>query len=414
MKLNRSTFVVGGACTPFIGKFHPDFIWKGHKDFGQRDNPTLEDYLKLVTASAAQATGVDMAQIDKAYVGNFVGELFSNQGHLGAALAGSHPGLQYKPIMRMEGACASGGLALVAAVDAIQAGYDLALVVGVEVQTTANAKVGADYLARASHYASQRSLDPMTFPALFARRAKVVREAFGITEEDIADLAVKAYSNANKNPLAHMRTVKMDREAALSSPLFLENPELNPFMRVSHCSQVSDGACAIIIASEAGLKKLGKARADVSELASYGHAAGSLYQVEDMLGLATTSVAARNAYQDAGISPTDVAVAEVHDCFAITEILMYEALGFAERGHGVDLVRNGATTLEGHLPVNTGGGLLAFGHPVGATGVKQILELHRQLKGQAGAYQVATRSGYGLAANMGGDDRTSVVTVLKA
>jgi acetyl-CoA acyltransferase len=414
MKLHRKTFVAGGAHTPYLGKFHPDFIWKGHPDFGKRNNPTIEDYLKTVTEAAFSNTGIDPESIDKAYVANFTGECFVNQGHLGAALAGSHPALQHKPIMRVEGACASCGLALASAIDAIQAGYDAVLVVGAEVQNTVNAKVGADYLARAAHYATQRSIDPFTFPCLFARRSKALYQAFGITDEDIGRLAVKAYSNANRNPYAHMREVKMTLEDAMSSPVFLENPEYRDYLRVSGCSQVSDGASAVVLLSEEGVRKARADRDQLVELLGYGHATGSLYQLEDELELTTTKAAAKRMYAETGLSPKDVGVAEVHDCFAITEILMYEALGFAEKGQGVNLVRQGLTALDGRLPVNTGGGLLAFGHPVGATGVKQALEMWRQLLGRADGYQVSPRPRVGVTANMGGDDRTAVVTAFRA
>ncbi|MFM7200621.1 MAG: thiolase C-terminal domain-containing protein [Myxococcota bacterium] len=414
MKLHRKTFVAGGAHTSYLGKFHPDFIWKGHPEFGKKDNPTIEQYLKTITDATLASTGVDPELIDKAYVANFAGECFINQGHLGAALAGSHPALAHKPIMRVEGACASGGLALVSAIDAIQAGFDAVLVVGAEIQNSANAKVGADYLARAAHYASERSIDPFTFPCLFAKRAKALYAAFGITEEDVAQLAVKAYNNANRNPFAHMRTVKMSLADALSSPKFLENPEYKDFLRVSGCSQVSDGASAVILLSEEGARKAGLLRDQLVEVLGYGHATGSLYQLEDELELTNTRKAAERLYADTGISAQDVQVAEVHDCFSVTEIMMYEALGFAARGQGVGLVREGATQIDGKIPVNTGGGLVAFGHPVGATGVKQALELYRQLKGQAGAYQVAGNPNIGVAANMGGNDRTAVVTAYRA
>ena len=414
MKLNRPTYVAGGLSTQFIGKFHPDFIWKKHPDFGTKTNPTLEDYITNATTQLFEQLGVDGTSVDKAFIGNFAGELFSNQGHLGSALAGAHPSLQYKPITRTEGACASGGLGIAAGIDAIQAGYDVILVVGAEVQTTVNAKVGADYLARASHYASQRDLDPFTFPALFARRAKAAMASFGVTEEDLAELAVKAYKNANKNPLAHMRTVNMTKEAAMTSALFLQNEDLHDYLRVSHCSQVSDGGSALLLASEAGLKKLGVTNDDATSVLSYGHAVGSLYEETDALELHTTRHAAERAYADAGLTPDKVGVCEVHDCFAITELMMYEALGFADKSKGVELVRSGETGLEGKIPVNTGGGLMAFGHPVGATGIKQLVELHKQLKGNAGGYQVGNSPTVGLAANMGGDDRTAVVTILGA
>jgi acetyl-CoA acyltransferase len=415
--MSRRVFLVGGANTPFIGKGHPDFIWKNHPDFGKRDNMGIEETLTAAVAATIAITGVDPERIEKGYIGNFVGELFSKQGHLGAALAGSHPALAGKPMTRTEGACASGGLAMVCAIDAIRAGFDTILVAGVEIQTNESARIGADYLARASHYKRQRSIDDFTFPALFGRRTKVYREAFGVSEEDIGRVAVKAYANANKNPLAHMKARKMDLDTAAASseknPCFLNNAEYAPYIKMSDCSQVSDGGSAAIVVSEAGLRAMGKTEADAVEIVSYGHSTASLYEDGDLTQLHTTASAAKKAYALAGISASDIGVAEVHDCFTVTELLMYEALGFAAPGDGAALIRAGATDIGGSIPVNTGGGLIGFGHPVGATGVKQLVELYRQLKGQSGAYQVGNKPRWAATANMGGDDRTAVVTVLR-
>jgi acetyl-CoA acyltransferase len=418
MKPHRRVFVLGGAHTTFIGKFHPDFIWKKHPDFGKRENPTIEEHLTGAITQALEATKVPAEAIEKGFVGNFVGECFVNQGHLGAMMARAHPSFSGKPFARLEGACASGGLAVLAGVESIQAGYDVVCVAGAEVQTTYNAQDGADFLARASHYALERGIDPFTFPCLFARRTKVARAELGITEADQAKVVVKAYDNAAKNPKAHMGSVKMTLENASAAsdknPNFLANEEFNPFLKVSDCSQVSDGGSALVLVSEEGLRKAGRSdAAGAVELLGYGHACGPLGDVGDLTELAITKQAANEAYASAGVSASDVGVAEVHDCFSITEILMYEALGFAAKGAGAQLAREGATTLTGRIPVNTGGGLMAFGHPVGATGVKQIVEIQRQLTGTAGDYQVAAHPTLGVTANMGGDDRTSVVTVLR-
>jgi acetyl-CoA acyltransferase len=413
----RRIFVLGGHTTPFIGKKHPDFVWKRHPDFGKRENPSLEDYIRTAVNGALDATGVPAAAVQKAWIGNFVGELFSNQGHLGAAVVGAHPDLMYKPVMRVEGACASGGLALASAVESIRAGTDVALVVGAEVQTTRSAREGGDILARASHYARQRSIDDFTFPALFGRRTKHYREAYGVSEEDIGRAAVKAYANANKNPLAHMKAVTMDLETAAAAgdrnPNFLNNEEFAPFIKMSDCSQVSDGGSAIVVVSEEGLRQLGKSESDAIELVALSHATGNLWEDGDFTKLDTTATAAKRAYEQAGLAPSDIGVAEVHDCFTVTELMMTEALGFADYGQGAALLREGRTDIDGDIPVNTGGGLVGFGHPVGATGVKQVLEIYRQMKGQCGDYQMPTAPSTGLTANMGGDDKTVVVGIYR-
>ncbi|TXD37054.1 hypothetical protein FRC98_09965 [Lujinxingia vulgaris] len=417
MKPLKRIFVVGGELTTFIGKGHPDFVWKKHPDFGKRENPTLEQYLTQAINGALEKTGVDAEAIDRGFVGNFAGELFNSQGHLGAMAVRANEKLVGKPFTRLEGACASGGLAILSAMDALHAGSDVVMAVGAEVQTTVSAREGAGYLARASHWEEERSIDEFTFPAMFARRAKHYKEAFGVTDEDIAHVTVKAYENANKNPKAHMCKVSWDLESASKpgdrNPAFLGNEDLKPHLKVSDCSQVSDGGAAVILATEEGLKKLGKKPEDCIEVLAYSQATSPLGQVKDYTVLDNTKMAADQVYADAGITPEQVQVAEVHDCFAVTELLMYEALGFAEKGRGAELARAGETSLTGKIPVNTGGGLLAFGHPVGATGVKQLLEIYRQMKGQCGDYQLAERPEIGLTANMGGDDRTTVCIALK-
>lgn len=417
MKPTRRVFVAGGHISTFIGKHHPDFIWKRHPDFGKRDNPTLEDYLVDAARAAMADAGVSAEQVDKGYVGNFAGELFSQQGHLGSMLARGVEGFEGTPFTRVEGACASGGLAVVGAIEAIAAGRDIVLAVGAEAQTTVSAREGADYLARASHYATERELDEFTFPAMFARRAKYYKEAFGATDEDIAFVVAKAYANANRNPLAHMRTVSMPFEkAAVASddnPIFLANPEFREHLKISDCSQVSDGGAAMVLVSEEGLRRLGKTPDDVIELVAYGQSNSALGRVNDFTVLDNSARAINEVYADAGVGVSDVGVAEVHDCFAVTEILMAEAMGLAAAGQGGALAREGRTAISGDLPINTGGGLLAFGHPVGATGIKQIFEIVRQMRGQCGEYQIPSRPRYGLTVNMGGDDRTTVTTLLR-
>ena len=417
MGLSRKVFLAGGAHTPYIGKHHPDFVWKRHPDFGKRENPSYDQLIKSAVDGTIEDTGVNPAEIDRLFLGNFTGELFINQGHMGAALAGANPAFAFKPASRLEAACASGGIAMMAAIDAIAAGADLVLVVGVEVQTTVSARTGGDYLARAADYKRQRSIDDFTFPALFARRIKNYLANTDGTEEDLGHISVKAYDNANKNPLAHMKARKMSLDVARAAndrnPNFLSNEELHPYLKVSDCSQVSDGASAVLLASEAGLAKLGRGIVDTVEIVGRGHSVDNLFVDGDPLELSTTKHAAASAFADAGVSVGDMDIAEVHDCFTMAEILMYEAIGLADKGQGWQLAREGQTRIGGKVPVNTGGGLIGFGHPVGATGIKQPLELFRQMKGRCGDYQVDGDLRHGVTVNMGGDDKTVVSMVLK-
>ena len=307
-------------------------------------------------------------------------------------LSRCEPVLEGVAAARVEAACASGGVALVQAAEAIQAGLDVVLVSGAEVQTTVSARQGADYLACAAHYESERALDDFTFPAVLTRRTKAYKEQYSLSDEDLGRVSVKAYANANRNPKAHMHHASMPLEVASTAsdrnPNFLGNPELKPYLKMSDCSQVSDGAAALLLVSEAGLEKLGIAREDAVKLRAYGFASNPLGRVRNFLRLDTAAQAAQEALSDAAISPLDVQVAEVHDCFTIAELMMYEAIGWAKEGEGASLIREGMTSLEGKIPVNTGGGLIGFGHPVGATGVKQIAEVKRQMKGRCGDYQM--------------------------
>ena len=418
MRPTRPVFIVGGAHTTFIGKHHPDFIWKGHPDHGKRTNPGLEDHLERATHAALAAAGVDAGAIERAYIGNFAGECFSSQGHLGAMLAGVDDGFDGKSIARIEGACASGGLAIAAGIDAIAAGANLVLIVGVEVQTTVSARQGADFLARASHYETQRSIDPFTFPCLFARRAHAYREAHGVDDETLAAIVVKAHHNAARNPLAHLHAVggNMSLEiaggASEENPVFLENADLRDHLRLADCSPVSDGASALVLASQEGLEVLGRGRDEFTEILGFAVSVAPLQDTSpDPLHLHNVARAANAAYASSSKGPEDIGVAEVHDCFAIAEAEMMEALGFADAGKGASYIADGRTALDGERPVNTGGGLIGFGHPVGATGVKQALEISRQLLGKCDGYQIPTQPRCGLSANMGGDDRTAVVLV---
>mmetsp|Transcript_106025 Transcript_106025/g.204023 ORF Transcript_106025/g.204023 Transcript_106025/m.204023 type:complete len:413 (+) Transcript_106025:50-1288(+) len=404
--MSRRVFLLGGHITPFVGKGNPDFK-KGEKG--------LRDYFAASVNGALHETGVKAESIDRIYVGNFAGELFNSQGHLGAAVAGADKALINKPSMRLEAACASGGLACSEAVRAIRAGDDCVLAVGVEVQTEADARTGGTYLARAADYKRQSGIDDFTFPALFGRRVKAYLEKYpDVSMTDIAAVAAKAYANGNKNPLAHMRAAKVPLEKAVKGPQFLSNKEYKPFLRVTDCSQVSDGGAAAIFMSEDGMRKHGISLESAVEVIGSDQGAGNLWEdPENLTELTTAKTVVNRMLSKAGVKPSELEVAEVHDCFAVTELLMYEAIGLAEPGKGAELFKSGATSIDGSIPVNTGGGLVAFGHPVGATGVKQVLEIYRQMKGKCGDYQMKRMPRLGITVNMGGDDKTTATMLLR-
>ncbi|MBX2801269.1 MAG: hypothetical protein KTR31_26565 [Myxococcales bacterium] len=415
MTPTRPVYVVGGSHSTFLGRGHPDFVWRKHPDFGTRDNPGVEEHLATALQETWALTGVAPQAIDKVYVANFLGELFLRQGHLGALLPRVERGLSGKPIARVEAACASGSVAIAGCVDALQAGCDVALAVGVEIETVGEAMDGVDHMAAAAHVASERGHDRFLFPWLFARRAKAYKEAFGATSEDLGRVAVKAYANASRNPKAQMRTVSMTLEEARATSErnreFLDDEVLRPHIRLSDCTTFSDGASAVVLATQEGLYRLGIHKELCTQIRAIGHTVQPMGAVLDPRRMSNMAHAASIAYGDASITAADVDVAEVHDCFTIAELQITEALGLAELGQGAHLLRDGATALDGSVPVNTGGGLLGFGHPVGATGVKQTVEIWRQMKGHAGDYQLDRTLTHGVTANVGGDDRTAIVMV---
>ncbi|KAL9655375.1 hypothetical protein ABK040_011216 [Willaertia magna] len=406
----RKVYVIGGWTSKFIGKGHPDFIHKKHPLFGKQTNPDLKHYLMQSIKETLKLTNCPGKLVDKVYVGNFAGECFSNQGHIGAGVSEADEGLLYKPSYRVEAACASGGVAFNSAVESILAGNDVVLVVGAEEQNTVSAREGASHLAKAADFNRQRSMDEFTFPALYANRKKHYLEKYKglVNSDDVAKIALKSYSGANKNPLSQMHHVKLDEKGIEESPFFLGNEELKNYLRMCECSQVSDGGAGCLVISEEGLKKLGLPKSQVLEVLSSEVAIGNLFHDDALTysDLLTTRAAAKRAFEKAGVNPKEVGVAEVHDCFAVAEVGMNEALGFSKPGEGAFL------HLENPM-VNTGGGLIAFGHPVGATGIKQINEVYKQMKKQAGNYQLQRDIEIGVTANMGGNDKTSVVSIFK-
>jgi len=343
-----------------------------------------------------------------------VGELFNSQGHLGSAVAGAEPTLLYKPSMRLEAACASGGLACSESVRSIKAGDDCALAVGVEVETEANGRTGNSYLARAADYERQSGLDPALFPALFAMRTKAYLEKYPeFSMDDLAAVAAKAYTNANRNPRAQMQAVRLSEEQAAASSTFLSNKEFKDFIRLADCSTFSDGSAAVVFMSEDGLRKHGISMSDTVEVLAYDQGAGDLWSdPSDLTEMTTAKTVVGRMLSKAGVAPGDLEVAELHDCFTMTELLLYEAVGLAAPGKAAEFFRSGATQLDGKVPVNTGGGLVGTGHPVGASGVRQVLEIYRQMKGKCEGYQMPVRPNIGITVNMGGDDKTIATMLL--
>jgi acetyl-CoA C-acetyltransferase len=392
----------------------------GRKEFDPRKpRPGLEDYIREA-GQGAVSQAADPAVVDEGVIGNFMAERFNRQGHLGAFLALVHPSYVYKPSLRVEGACASGGLALVTAVKSVLSGQaDVVLTIGVEVQNTVKAIYGADILGGAGHYAGERKNGhAFFFPAKFSDRAGAYKERFG-AEKTWAAMGrwyEQAVLNARRNPRAQEY-----QNAAPDLFALHQGMKPNPRAFCDHlnfldCSKVSDGAAAVLVVSEEGLAKTGRAKTQAIQLVGLGHAVADLTAPPaDLTVLHTTRRAVAQALEMAGATIHQVGVFEIHDCFTITGILTCEALGLAGHGEGADYVLGGHTRREGATPMNTSGGLVGYGHPTGASGVRMSVDLLRQLTGTAGDYQVPIPADrpYGLLVNMGGNDKTVVCCVFR-
>lgn len=371
----------------------------GMTPFGELWTRSLRDLFAEAALQALEGAGVD--RVDSVYVGNMSGGQFVGQEHLGALVA-DQLGVAGAAAARVESACASGGVALRLAFLEVASGMsDLVLAAGVEKMTD-----GADVTAVLATAADQEleAYHGVTFPGLFAMIARAHMAAHGTTEEELAWVSVKNHRHGAKNPKAQFRREITVEDVMASAPV------AEP-LRLLHCSPVSDGAAAVLLCP------LDQARAYTERpvrIVASGFATSALALADrrDPAFLDAVALAGQRAYQMAGLGPREIQVAEVHDCFSIAEICCIEALGFVERGRGGAAARDGFTALGGCIPVNTSGGLKSKGHPVGATGIAQAIELFHQLRGEAGERQVANAH-TGLAQTMGGSGASSVVHIFQ-
>ncbi len=354
--------------------------------------------------AAIEDAGVGPERVEAFFLGNFASQAFTGQNHLAPSVAHA-AGLGPVPCTRVEGACASGGLAVRQGALAVASGTaDIVLVAGVEKMTSAGSERTAEILAAAGEFECEASLGA-TFPALFALIARRHMHEYGTTPEDLADVAVKNHAHGHFNPDAHFQK-EITKEEALSAR------EVATPLRLFDCAPISDGAAAVLLCASELAADL---RPDPVRLLASAQASDSpaLADKGDITRFRATVRAAEEAFQSAGIQPEEIDLAEVHDCFTIAEILALEDIGFYRKGEGARGASEGETALGGAMPVNTSGGLKAKGHPVGATGVAQICELVRQLRGEAGPRQVRGAE-VGLAHNLGGSGATCAVHILAA
>ena len=333
-----------------------------------------------------------------------MGEAYEHQGHTGSAIA-DWAGLTGIPSTRCEAACASSGAALRSGIYAVLSGLaDVVIVGGVEKMTHRTTSEVTEYLAMASDYPFEQ-WHGITFPGLFALMATAHMHAYGTNEEQMALVAVKNHYHGSLNPKAHLQ-----KEITLQTVMgsrYVAWP-----LKLYDCSLITDGASCIILTKPELAAKYTDQPVHIVGSGQASYTIG-LYERKSLTSLNATKLAAKIAYDMACVKPSDIELAEVHDCFTSAELMAYEDLGFCKPGEGGKLIESGQTKLGGRIPVNTSGGLKAKGHPVGATGTAQAYEIYLQLTGQAGKRQVKDAK-IGLTHNVGGSGATAVVHIYRS
>ncbi|MBS3679370.1 thiolase domain-containing protein [Ornithinibacillus massiliensis] len=366
----------------------------GMTQFGKLESRTLKDLLLDASIEALHDAG--NPRVDAVFVGNFMGGSIYNQEILGAIIA-NDLGLGYIPTAKVEGACASGGIAIRQAILGIMSGeYETVLVAGVEKMKHVSTSEVTKAINAAMDNDSNEKHAGLTFPGFFGVLANRYIYETEATKEHLAMVALKNRENALNNPLAQFKKATSMEE--IMAARMITEP-----LGLFDCSPTTDGASAIV---------LSKKKSDIHVLAS-AQASGptQMQDTVELLSIPAVGESGRIAYEKAGLGPKDIDVVEIHDCFSMTEILSSEELGFFAKREGYLAVEQGKTKPNGEVPINTSGGLLSKGHPIGATGISQIYQIVLQLRGKAPNQVDGAR--IGLAQNLGGTGSYSTVHILE-
>ncbi|MCM8525240.1 MAG: hypothetical protein NE327_01910 [Lentisphaeraceae bacterium] len=405
--MNKKVYIAAGFNTAFMGP--------GRKEFNPRlEMPDYEYYLQKAAKGCMDQ--IPNPEFDEGIISNFMAARFIRQGNLAGLLPSLVPSLKYKPCFRAEGACGSGGLALTMAIRSILSGMaDSIFVTGFEIQNTVKALYGADILAGAAYHKGLRKEGhAFFFPGIFSDRAGACYEKFGY--ERMRQGMARWYENAVENARKCSSAQEFHNSNESLFELGMTKPNGARFvehLNLYDCSKVSDGASSLAVYSETGLKKAGIDKSNAVEIIGFNSCEEDLTKPPtDLTELKTTAVCAQHSFKMAGITANDLDLLELHDCFSITGILALEALGICEKGKAANFVFEGNTKTESSLPVNASGGLCGFGHPTGATGVRQMVDLQQQLT-ETAENQVYIRKGLGMMVSMGGNDKTLSSLIVK-
>lgn len=385
--------------------------------FGKLLGMSVPEIINQAISGVCGDIGTDAAALDVGSIGAACNMTLNEQGLLSGLMAMT-PGLAGKPIETVENACASGGQAILSVIGKLQMGLgETGIAVGYEKMRDAEGKMDGKLIGKALGYFSypeERTGKVFVFPHLFAEVMQDYMQTHGATEEDLARIAVEEYCAAKYNPYAQMQKVQITLDQAMKiegvNRYVVEGLPLKTY----DCSQITDGYAAVVLATEEGLRKLGVARADCVELAGYAQATDPLRKGgRHVLKPQGAYCAMSKAYTMAGLSPADVNVAEVHDCFTVMGAIGTEVIGKAAYGEGARFWKEGKARLDGECGINTSGGLIAKGHPIGATGIAMIGWAAWQLQGKVPAQLQVPNARAAATFNIGGPICASVCTVLK-
>ena len=385
--------------------------------FGKLMGMTVPEIVEKAVTGACGEIGAEPRALDVASIGATCNFSLNEQGLL-AGLVAMVPGLETKPIEAVENACASGGQAIVSVARKLRLGEgEVGIAVGYEKMRDAEGKMDGKLIGKVLGYFSypdEREGKVFVFPHLFAEVMDCYMKTHGVTEEDLARIAVVEYANANKNPYAQMQKVQVSLEQATRIEGINRYIVDGLPLKTYDCSQITDGYAALVLATEEGLARLGVKKADCVELAGYAQATDPLKKEgRDVLRPAGALRAMKTAYERAGVTAADVGVAEVHDCFTVMGALGAEVLGKAAYGKGARYWAEGKASLGGECPINTSGGLIAKGHPIGATGVAMVGWSAWQLLGKVPPELQVKSPRVAATFNIGGPICATVCTVLK-
>jgi acetyl-CoA C-acetyltransferase len=413
----EKVYILGGAQTDF------------ERNWTKEGKNTIA-LLKEALDDGLAETGItysDISSLNKdnriaCFIGNFIAEKYTSQGHLGALLTEVNPVFYGIPSARYEAACASSSVALDAAITKIRCGdYDLAIVVGWELMKTVDSKVGGDYLGFAAYYEDEGKGIDFPFPKLFGRLADEILLKYKIDEkrfmDSLAMISTINYANAKRNPKAQTRKWFMDFEQA-SHRGTPTNAFVGGKLAILDCSQVTDGAAVVFLASEKLVNDL--SYKDCPIVKGYGHRVAPMRFTEKMCDAATsdyilswTRQAVLDAYRRSGLTVNDIDVFEAHDCFTSSEYAAISSFGITEPGKEYEAIENGLIAFSGDKPINPSGGLIGCGHPVGASGARMFLDIYKQVSGKAGAYQVKNVQN-AMMLNIGGSATTNYAFIISS